>query len=203
MGTRGLYGFIKGGVEKVTYKQLDSDPPFLGSKVTDFIKQMTDEKLEAVFDNIVLVNEDVVPSEDELAYIKASGQSLDMLNGKIWYDVIRGSQGNFSLYAELAENNLRIYMTDDSDYILNSLYCEYAYYINLDSRQLEFWKGWQLKPSRGNRYGKEKYGDTDFYPCKMLKKYPFDEVRSMQTDLIVKDMVKRAKANRRQMQKVS
>ena len=203
MGTRGLYGFIKGGVEKVTYKHFDSDPPCLGTEVVDFIKQLTDEKLEAVFDNIVLVKEDAVPSEDELAYIKASGQSRDMLNGKTWYDVIRGSQGNFSLYAELAENNLRIYMTDYSDYIRDSLYCEYAYYINLDSRQLEFWKGWQLKPSRGNRYGKEKYGDTDFYPCKMLKKYPFDEVRNIQTESVVNDMAKRAKANIRQMQKVS
>lgn len=203
MGTRGLYGFIKGGVEKVTYNHFDSDPPFLGSKVTDFIKQLTDEKLERMFDNIVLVKGDAVPSKDELTYIKDSGQDLGMLNGKIWYDVIRGSQGNFSLYAELAENNLRIYMTDNSDYIRNSLYCEYAYYINLDSRQLEFWKGWQLKPSRGNRYGKEKYGDTNFYPCKMLKKYPFDEVRSIQTESVVNDMVKRAKANRRQMQKGS
>lgn len=204
MSTSGLYGFIKDGVEKATYNQLDSDPPSLGRDVINFIKNTSDSELGAVYNNIVLVKENDVPTEGELAYIRASGQEdHDSIEGEKWYCAIRGSQGDFTLYMRLAKNDLRIYMTDGSEFILDSLYCEYAYYINLDTKQLEFWKGWQLKPSRGNRYGKEKYNGDCFYPCKMLKKYPFDVVRSMPTDAIVDQMVKTAKANRRRMEKAS
>lgn len=42
MGTRGIYGFIKDGTEKATYKQMDSDPTFLGRSVIDFIKKAPD-----------------------------------------------------------------------------------------------------------------------------------------------------------------
>ena len=37
MGSRGLYGFIKDGVEKATYSHGDSYPSYLGRDIIDFI----------------------------------------------------------------------------------------------------------------------------------------------------------------------
>ena len=38
MGTRGLYGFRKNGVDKVTYNHWDSYPDGLGKQILRFIK---------------------------------------------------------------------------------------------------------------------------------------------------------------------
>ena len=35
MGTRGLYGFRKNGIDKLTYNHLDSYPDWLGKKVVE------------------------------------------------------------------------------------------------------------------------------------------------------------------------
>ena len=58
----------------------------------------------------------------------------------------------------------------DSEFIKDSLFCEYAYIINLDSMKLEFYNGFQKKPQIGNRFGVElKKG---YYPCRLV--YVFD-----------------------------
>ena len=38
MGTRGLYGFRKNGVDKVTYNHYDSYPEYLGRNILEFIR---------------------------------------------------------------------------------------------------------------------------------------------------------------------
>ena len=158
MSTGGLYGFIKNGAEKATFIRMGAEPSSLGRAVVDFVKDMTDNDLYDVFRNVVTVKSNDMPSAEELVYILSSGQFDGTWNG-----IIRGCQGDFALYKELAEKNKKIYMTDDGKLILDSILCGYAYYINLDTMHLEYWKGLQSKPCRGNRYGTEKHGPIGFF----------------------------------------
>jgi hypothetical protein len=75
-------------------------------------------------------------------------------------------------------------MTDDSSFIKDSLFCEYAYIINLDTNCLEFWVGFQKEPCESNRYGTEM--SDGYYPCKMVAYYALDDGRT--ADEIVADM---------------
>ena len=47
-------------------------------------------------------------------------------------------------------------MTNDISFIRNSLYCQYAYIVNLDEGVLECYVGFQKKPQKENRYGTRK-----------------------------------------------
>jgi len=64
---------------------------------------------------------------------------------------------------------------DSHEFIKSSLYCEYAYIINLDTEKLEFYIGFQTEPDETNRYGKTQM-DTEYYPCKCIAEYPLSEI---------------------------
>ena len=66
MSTRGMYGFYKDGVTKATYNHYDSYPSCLGHKVINFLSNTTIEQLNAIFNKIILVNEDILPTKEEV-----------------------------------------------------------------------------------------------------------------------------------------
>ena len=78
------------------------------------------------------------------------------------------------------------YMIDSSDFIKDSLFCEYAYIVNLDSGMLEFWKGFQKEPDPGNRYGCEVSTRCDwcdpvvcYYPCRLALEIPLSDTAAL------------------------
>lgn len=66
-------------------------------------------------------------------------------------------------------------MIDNHNFIKNSLFCEWAYIINLDTNKLEVWEGFQEKPQENNRYGVEK--DNGFYPCALVKEIDIEKIK--------------------------
>ena len=165
MGTRGCYGFRKNGVDKLTYNHFDSYPDYLGEIMVKFCKETSIKELNEIFDKIILVNELHQPTAEQIEECK------EFYNGSVasqspddWYCLLREAQGNPDAY----KNGLK-YMTDCGDFIKDSLFCEYAYIINLDANCLEFWVGFQKEPDSSNRYGKE--DDRGYYPCKMVSYY--------------------------------
>ena len=185
MGTRGLIGFRRGGVDKLTYNHFDSYPEYLGEKVLQFIVQYREE-LDSIFDKIVLVNETDKPTQEQIEVCK-NYTNLGVSTGSCedWYCLLRNAQGDLSCYA----NDLK-YMIDSHDFILDSLFCEYAYILNLDTNVLEFWVGWQKEPCETNRYGcVERDG---YYPCKMVATYPLADIHEEQIEDLVKDMRNKA-----------
>ena len=137
MGTRGAYGFRKGGLVKVTYKHSDSNPTSLGAKVAESIRAHPDEELSTIFDQIIMVKSGGKPSPEQveecLVYWDrgASLQSPDE-----WYSLLRKSQGNLEAYA----NGLH-YMIDSAGFLKNTLFCAWGYVINLNEGTLEIYRG--------------------------------------------------------------
>lgn len=187
MGTRGLYGVRKNGVDKCTYNHWDSYPSCLGSNVVKFCADNTVENLNKFFDNIILVLEDSIPTETQIKECQKAGYvdlSVSTQSNDDWYCLLRNLQGNFKEYQKCIESNSKIYMTDGIDFIQDSLFCEYAYIINLDDEVLEFYEGFQKTPQMGNRYGIK--DDRGYYPCKLALTIPLDEIDDV--DRIVKMM---------------
>jgi hypothetical protein len=185
MGTRGLYGFRKNGVDKLTYNHFDSYPSGLGRSVIEFIQDYCMD-LNDIYKNIILVDEDSEPTESQikeceiLADLSVSKQSLTD-----WYCLLRNAQGNPKMYGE----GLR-YMIDNKDFILDSLFCEYAYIINLDTKKLEIYSGFQKVPDESNIYGC-KPNSEGYYPCKLAYVIDLlDIIRCQDNDVLIKQIQK-------------
>ncbi len=185
MGTRGLLGFRKNEQDKLTYNHYDSYPNCLGHTMVQFCKETSVEKLNEIFDNIVLVNGNDTPTKKQInECVKYYDDTVSTGSINEWYCLLRNAQGNPDVY----KDGLK-YMIDDNDFIKDSLFCEYAYIINLDTNCLEFWVGFQTEPYDGNRYGTETHDNMDkYYPCKMLAYYPLDTDKTVEE--IVADMNK-------------
>ena len=54
---------------------------------------------------------------------------------------------------------------DYQSFLKNSLFCEYAYIINLDNGTLEFYKGWNTNPKAKGRYAQFYAYDDDKRYC--------------------------------------
>lgn len=180
MGTRGCYGFRKNGVDKLTYNHWDSYPDYLGQIMVEFCKETSIKEMNDIFDRIILVEESSRPTKAQIV------ECIEYYNGSVseqkvedWYCLLRDAQGNPNVY----KNGLR-YMIDSSGFIQDSLFCEYAYIINLDTNCLEFWVGFQKEPCENNRYGTETHDNMDkYYPCKMVSYYPLD------TEMMVQEII--------------
>ena len=183
MGTRGCYGFRKNGEDKLTYNHWDSYPDCLGTDVVEFCKATSVAEMNEIFDRIILVEEGGKPTKkqiDECIEFYNEGVSTGKLDD--WYCLLRESQGDLNVY----KNGLK-YIIDSCEFIKDSLFCEYAYIINLDTNCLEFWRGFQDKPDKNNRYGAETHDNTDkYYPCKMISYYALDTDKNVEE--IVADM---------------
>lgn len=159
MGTRGLYGFHKNGIDKLTYNHLDSYPDWLGKKIVEFCKCAGRGGMNSLFDHIELVSEDAKPRRKQIC-------------PENWLRFI--------------DSGSKVYMIDNSSFIKDSLFCEYAYIVNLDTDQLEFYCGFQHKPDETNRYGCEE--DQGYYPCRMVACFPLDVIVHGTVEEIVKQM---------------
>lgn len=168
MGTRGCYGFRKNGMDKLTYNHFDSYPDWLGRKMIEFCKTTSIKEMNEIFDRLVLVNRHNKPTQEQIK------ECIDFYDGSVsnqtvedWYCLLREAQGEPSAY----KNGLK-YMIENNDFIKDSLFCEYAYIVNLDDNCLEFYVGFQKTPDEINRYGTEKV--DGYYPCRMVACYPLD-----------------------------
>ena len=140
MGTRGLYGFRKNGVDKTTYNHFDSYPDGLGADVINFIKKHSIDELKQFYDRIQMVQKLATPTKEEIKTCVDAGLcdlSVSKQSTNDWYCLLRNVQGDL----EALYNSPVAYMIDNSDFIKDSLFCEYAYIINLDINALEFYVG--------------------------------------------------------------
>lgn len=170
MGTRGSVGIIQNKEYKASYNHFDSYPDGLGQDVVNFVNKVTKEKgwdkFKEQTKKVKLVDEHTSkPSAVDKELYKeffngnVSDQSLDD-----WHCLLRNVQGAATF--EEIHNKSLFHMIDGRNFIKDSLFCEYAYIINLDDMTLEFYEGFQRKPQEGNKFGTEK--DDGYYPCKLV-----------------------------------
>ena len=195
MGTRGVWGFHKNGKDKLTYNHFDSYPEGLGEVMVNFIDNVPALGLSRFCDDIILVDEESTPSKKSQEFYKKHGvANLNVGNRSTedWYCLLRELQGEpEKLYSLWDETKHKVHIVDNNSFIRDSLFCEYGYIVNLDNNTLEFYVGFQKKPQEGNRYqaitdGKEE--EDFYYPCKLAKSFPLDEIRKSDVAKVVEEM---------------
>lgn len=174
MSTRGAYGFRINDKDKVTYNHFDSYPDGLGSTIVEFIRTTSDEQLNEIANRIRLVDEDDKPTPEDVKKYQHLFQEVGTQDPRDWYALLRSAQGELKFYRD---NGLDV-MLDSATFLQDSLFCEFAYVINMDTGMLEFYEGLQKEKCRG-RYGDKKTDDDNkYYGVKLVTETPLDEVRA-------------------------
>lgn len=92
-----------------------------------------------------------------------------------WYCLLRETQGDLSAYDEVD------HMIDSSEFLLDSLFCEWAYIINVDVGVLEVYKGFNRRAGGSGRYaGTTK--DNRYWGVALVASVPLTDLFNLSTD---------------------
>lgn len=181
MGTRGAMGVRIDGTDKITYNHFDSYPEGLGdSMVGDVRKLLVDpglDGLRALARSLAFADKSRPPTEAEkqrlrkYADLGVGKQSLDD-----WYCLTRNLQGKFALTLKAG------LMSDDREFMRDSLFCEYAYIVNLDTESFEVYRGFQHAKHDKGRYADlpqtERPGgrENEYWPVALVAEFPLSDI---------------------------
>lgn len=165
MSTRGVIGIRVNGKDKVSYNHSDSYPDGLGEQFVAEVKKLSKLSLavltaQAV--NLKVVNGQSKPTAADVKRLAAftnlgvGNQSTDD-----WYCVLRDLQGKLKDSLDVGV------IVDSSGFLKDSLFCEYAYILNLDDKTVEFYRGFNKRKGAPGRYA----GTQNAYDPEMTKRH--------------------------------
>jgi hypothetical protein len=184
MGTRGAFGVTIDGVDKIGYNQYDSYLSVGGMNTLRFLRETLQSPhrgegwLRDKAARLRLVSEGRgKPTKADIQALKPF-TDLGVSTGKTddWYCLTRHTHG--SLEGILVCG----YILDSLSFLSDSLFCEYAYVINCDTRKLEVYRGYQRKPHRRGRFAEmveqAEGGRDQYYPVALVTALSFDKLPS-------------------------
>jgi len=183
MGTRSSIGIHIDGKDKLTYNQYDGYPTGMGVKVYTQVVGLLNEigwdGITKLAKKMKLVQSDANYSP---AQKKKYGKYWEQVStGKDMYSLLRGLQG------ELAEMLKVGIMTEHNTFIHDSLFCEWAYILNVDEKTFEIYAGFQQVKHKSGRY-KDIPQDRGYYACKLIHTIDLsDGVAELYNALVVDD----------------
>ena len=176
MSTSGVFIIRKGGTEKGLNISHDAYPGGAGVDIVDLIKT-TD--IAALFDCMSVFDE-WDPPED--------GEYPD-----------EPDRFSFAECRMAVKEKRTLWISPGAeDWIRDSLFCEYAYVIDLERQELQFFVGGQRHPQEGNPYGivpQKPFGSNeDYYPCKYAAVFSLEYIRLTSAEHIAHEMERASKA---------
>ena len=154
MGTRGAFGVIIGEQEKIGYNQYDSYPQGKGQEILDWLRLvMRKDRLEEIKElarKCKVVSDEKKPTKKDIEKLAPyTDLSVSEQSTKDWYCLTRETHGNLQAMLDCG------YILDSSEFPLDSLFCEWAYIVDLDHDVFEVYKGFQKEfPSTGRWAGR-------------------------------------------------
>lgn len=154
MSTRGCIGFRLNGKDCLSYNHSDSYPGWLGRETLKQLKKWQKGCGWAALREQVENWKGLQPFG-----LRADGRD----SNNNWYEVLRAAHGDLKRLLELG------YYIEDSAFMGASLFCEWAYVIDLDTKKFEIYKGFQ-KEKHDGRYG-HLTADRGYFGVKLVKSY--------------------------------
>lgn len=198
MGTRNLVCIQKDNELKVAkYCQWDGYPDGQGKTVIEFVADVLDKKkLVRKLDNITEITDNELEKLwDEVGAINGSA-TMDVSNKfKKRYPHLQRDMGG-EILEHVQESKGELKLTNSKSFAYDSLFCEYAYVLNLDEDTVDFFVGFNKdKPESSIFFDKDKdkihkpdhRGDT-YYPIRKVESFTFDEIKNRGVKEIVQKM---------------
>lgn len=183
MGTRNLTMVIKGEKTRVAqYGQWDGYPEGQGATILNFLKTNDLNRFSEQLENVRFTTE-----EDE----KNVNKFLESIGSKDgWMNMEQAAKYHLAYpynsrdiggqILELIHESTddEIVLVDSTDFAQDSLFCEWAYVVDLDNRKLEVYKGFvKEQPDHPNsRFGNQLTSDTNYYPIQLAGEFDIDNL---------------------------
>lgn len=182
MGTRHLICVVKDGKYKIAqYGQWDGYPSGQGTSILDFLKSGNVFKLRQKVDSLTWITDEEHKARWEECGADGSGR-VDMETAERFkqaYPELSRDTGAGVLDCIVeAEHPLKLY--NRIEFAQDSLFCEWAYVLDLDNDTLEVYKGFnrtQVDPSeRFYREGYKSHSGDQYYPVRFVASFPFADL---------------------------
>ena len=176
MGTRHLTCVLANNQMRIAqYGQFDGYPDGAGTTICEFIRktnmdefrskaekviQISKEKIDSIYSQFSS-NEGWMTLEESDRFNKAHPEFHRNTGADILNLVMGG----------VAEVDLTM------DFVNDSLFCEYAYVVNLDTNELEFYEGFQKEVHSHGRFANSTPNEDGYYPVKLIAKIPFENIK--------------------------
>jgi hypothetical protein len=201
MGTRGSFGFRVNGEDKLMYNHSDSYPSGLGLDLLAFLKGINMATLKKKVAKLTAVDNDKArPTAAQKAKCRKAGTvnlGVAEQSENDWYCLIRNAQGDLGKLLEVG------FFDEGNTFVLDSIFCEWAYIVNLDTGKLEVYEGfnegfrvpggkWKPKFPNG-RYANDMSdsdnarriasGEEPYFGVHLVAEFPLDKLPAQQTFL--------------------
>lgn len=181
MGTRGIMGVRIDGQDKLTYNHYDSYPDGLGAAMVKDIRSLIKtKKFETQAREIIFINPETPPTQEQIEKLRPyTDLGVSNQSTSDWYCLTRKLQGN------LKDTLAAGVMVDSHNFMNDSLFCEWAYIVNLDDGLFEVYRGFQktLKDQKGRYAVKKKppfkpsyQGQEQYLPVSLIASFPLSAI---------------------------
>lgn len=186
MGTRHLIMVLKDNQYKVAqYGQWDGHFTGQGVETKHFIKDRLLAKrgiqtFTKQLDRIQIIADAEVMARWEAQGAKGGFAGLDVEDSfdNLYPQLSRSCGSDILEYVYSAEAPE---IAHSIDFAKDSLFCEFAYLVNMDTEELEIFTGFNQKPlSESDRFYFLQSPDMEYYPIKLYKSFKFNEIPDMQ-----------------------
>jgi len=185
MGTRNLTMVISDGETKVAqYGQWDGYPSGQGVTVQKFIKKYSVKKFKEVLNYVEFIDDRKRKEIDR--WFKSIGVKdgwMDMDQSALYhkkYPLLTRDNGAAILSMIMTNNDDTIWLNDSTNFGGDSLFCEWAYVLDLDKRVLEVYNGFNKEDKNlENRFAKYDDGKSEYRHISLLTTYTFAEMKKM------------------------
>lgn len=180
MGTRHLIAVVHKGEYKVAqYGQWDGNPAGQGDTVLDFLHSVSLDKFRKKLDTLVSW---ITPEEE-----KTVEATKDW--AKVYPHLSRDAGAG--VLEMIMDSDEPLTLQSTIGFVGDSLFCEYAYLLDLDNNILEFYNGFNKMPVTEGRFLSndktlDQPNNKEYHPVVLVKKYDFDslpDVAGMEEDL--------------------
>lgn len=183
MGTRGLYcAVVDGEIKVAQYGQWDAYPSGQGFTMLKFVQDMVANNRVEDFKTALRQVKSATQEEIEQIWKNAGADGSGLVSMDI-ANIVRKNQPQFSrdTCAEVMQLVLdgsakQVHL--QTDFAADSLFCEWAYVIDMDNGVLEAYKGFQEKEHKEGRFSHLWDKDNDrrsekYYPVALVATFDF------------------------------
>ena len=187
MGTRGAIGFRYKGLDRVTYNHSDSYPSGLGMKAYETVVKFNAEQIAGAAARVHMVEQTEIPSAElQARYSNHFNPNVSTGSMDEWYSLLRDVQGDLDVIIDGTVDH----MIDGARFLLDSLFCEWAYILNADTRKLEIYTGFNQFHDATGRYARYSAHDLqgEYWGVALLCEIEFDLIRRPRSGSLMTDI---------------
>lgn len=179
MGTRNLTIIHKNGEYKVAqYGQWDGYPEGLGLSLLNFLKSVNIDSFRNAIDNVSFYTKEELEDIDK--YIEETRKDIPNYNWqKCFPHLSRDCGGDILNYIVFKGVNK---VKNNINFAADSLFCEWAYVIDLDTNKFEVYQGFNEEKLNENErfFYLEDKSEGNYHPVKFIKAYDIDDLPNEQ-----------------------